>query len=406
MPTVPRLDSPERGPATDHAGRRSDPWEHDRYGRYRPPVPLAGSENRTAPLDICFLIGSLDIGGGTYVILQHALEAHLRGDRVTLVPLFPPTDATTDWHPALREMTVATMDEVGDRTFDLVVATWWRTVYELHRVRATRYVYFVQSIESRFYAPTEPRFADLAAATYDLPLSFITISPWMQAYLAIEHRQPSVLVPNGIDKGRFNPFGPRFADRPVDGLRVLVEGPVDVAMKQVPETIEAVRDTKASELWLLTSSELDRYPGVDRVFSRVPTDVTPGIYRSCDVLVKLSRVEGMFGPPLEMMHCGGTAVVWDVTGHEDYLVNDHNSIITPTGDFDSVVAAVNAMAVDRQLTRRLQDEALRTAAGWPGWETSSGTFHRWLSTLARHRQPGAEIDDLLDICARRGQELQ
>jgi glycosyltransferase involved in cell wall biosynthesis len=320
--------------------------------------------------------------------------------------LFAPTAETTDWHPALKVLTVATLDEVADRRFDLVIATWWRTVYELHKVRAHRYVYFVQSVEPRFYAFDQPRFAALAAATYDLPLSVITISPWIQAYLGLEHERPAMLTPNGIDKSRFSPVGPAFEPRHDRRLRVLVEGPIEVQMKQVPETIEAVRDSKADEIWLLTSSAIDDYPGVDRIFSRVPVDVTPGIYRSCDVLVKLSRVEGMFGPPLEMMHCGGTSVVWDVTGHEDYLVNGRNSLVTPTGDYHSVVAALDRLATDPDLTAQLSAGALATASRWPDWAESSSGFHRRLRTLSRHPQAEREIATIADTSERGAGELR
>ncbi len=402
----PHLDLRPDGRGDD----RSDPWRHDHYGRFRPPVAMMGGSDRTGPLDICFLVGSLDISGGTYVILQHALEAHLRGERVVLVPMFAPTAATTDWHQAIRELPIATIDEVADQHFDLVVATWWRTAYELHRVRAKRYVYFVQSAEPRFYALDQARFVKLAAETYDLPMTAITISPWLQSYLAIEHGRPALLAANGIDKRLFSPTGPAFSprnspERSGAGLRVLVEGPVEVAMKQVPETIEAVRDSKAAELWLLSSSEIEDYPGVDRVFSRVPVDVTPGIYRSCDVLVKLSRVEGMFGPPLEMMHCGGTAVAWDVTGHEDYLIHDHNGLVAPTGDYQSVVAAIDRLATDQDLLTRLSSAALQTAAGWPSWEQSSAVFHRCMRTLARHPQPPSEIEAIAEASERGAEEL-
>ncbi len=373
-----------------------DPWGHGHYGTFRPPIDMAARPEPAAPLDICFLVGSLDISGGTYVILQHALQAHQRGERVVIVPLFAPTAETTDWHQALRELPIATLEEIGDHQFDLVIATWWRTAYELHRVRARRYLYFVQSVEARFYAFDQPRFAALAGATYDMPLSVITISPWIQAYLALEHGRPALLTPNGIDKRRFTPVGPVFEPRNERRLRVLVEGPIEVRMKQVPETIEAVRDSKAEELWLLTSSSIDDYPGVDRIFSRVPVDVTPGVYRSCDVLVKLSRVEGMFGPPLEMMHCGGTAIAWDVTGHEDYLVNEENGLVTPTGDYDSVVAALDRLATDRELTGRLSAAALQTAARWPSWVESSRSFHRSLRLLARHPQPEAEKAEIVE----------
>lgn len=383
-----------------------DPWGHRHYGRFRPPVEMAGGAESATPLDICFLVGSLDISGGTYVILQHALEAHHRGERVVLVPLFAPTAATTDWHPALRELPIATVEEVADHPFDLVVATWWRTVFELHKIKAKRYAYFVQSVEARFYAFDQPKFAELAGETYELPLSIITISPWIQTYLALEYNRPALLTPNGIDKSRFSPIGPAFEPRDDRKLRVMVEGPIEVQMKQVPETIEAVRDSKADEVWLLTSSSIEDYPGIDRIFSRVPVDVTPGIYRSCDVLVKLSRVEGMFGPPLEMMHCGGTSVVWDVTGHEDYLVNEQNGLVTPTGDYHAVVAALDRLATDRELTARLSAGALSTASRWPNWQESSTGFHRWMQTLARHPQSETEVNRIMQASERGAEVLR
>lgn len=63
----------------------------------------------------------------------------------------------------------------------------------------------------------------------------------------------------------------------------------------------------------------------------------PEIYRSCDVIVKLSYIEGMFGPPLEMFHCGGTAIVYDVTGHDEYIVHEKNALVVKTDDDKQVI---------------------------------------------------------------------
>ena len=46
------------------------------------------------------------------------------------------------------------------------------------------------------------------------------------------------------------------------------------------------------------------------------------IYNQCDVLLKMSKVEGVFGPPLEMMACGGTCVVGNVSGYDEYCVHE------------------------------------------------------------------------------------
>ena len=89
-----------------------------------------------------------------------------------------------------------------------------------------------------------------------------------------------------------------------------------------------------------------RFPGVNKCFSRIPIHKTAEIYRSCDVLVKLSYVEGMFGPPLEMFHCGGTAIVYDVTGHEEYIEDGKNAIVVKKDNEEEVVSWLKKLKCD------------------------------------------------------------
>jgi O-antigen biosynthesis protein len=368
------------------------------FTRFRPQPEHFGRLDARSPLNLLFLLGSADISGGTYVVLQHLLEAEVRGDEVTVVPLFEPTSYSTRWHPAFEGLRLATFEDIADEEFDVAVATWWRTVYELPRVRARHFAYFVQSIESRFYEATDLETRRLADGTYDFPIPVITETPWIQWFLALEHSRPSILVPNGIEKSLYNPIGPTIAPRPPSGLRVLIEGPLGVPMKNVEQTIEIVRRAEPLETWLMTSSEVDAVDEVDRVFSRVPITTAPAIYRSCDVLVKLSRVEGMFGPPLEMFHCGGTTVCWDVTGHEDYVKNGMNGLVVSSEDFEGTVEAVTYLRDQQFELRRLQLGALETAARWPSWAESSRRFHDALEVVAR--QPLRPQHEMLSRIAR------
>ncbi len=54
--------------------------------------------------------------------------------------------------------------------------------------------------------------------------------------------------------------------------------------------------------------------------------------RRTDVVLKLSSVEGMFGPPLEGFHRGATCVVTPVTGHEEYVEHGWNGLLTDWDD--------------------------------------------------------------------------
>jgi O-antigen biosynthesis protein len=364
-------------------GSGNDPFLHEYFSRFG--APKRGAD---APLSIAFLIGSTDISGGTYVILQHALEARRSGADVTIVHIYEHRPEFGAWHAALTELPLVALEDAADLEFDLVVATMWRTVYELPRLRCAHAVYFVQSIESRFYGGRPETWAPpLAALTYTFDLPVITIARWIQAYLAFEHQRPSFLVHNGIRKDLYTPIGPTAAPESESRLRVLVEGPVDVPMKNVEESIELARSGGADEIWLLTSSEIGEHHGVDRVFSRVPIEQTPAIYRSCSVLLKLSHVEGMYGPPLEMFHCGGTVITYDVTGHDEFVRDGVNGIVVPMYERSGVIEAIRTLRDRPDVLRELRHGALRTARGWPDWDQSSAAFFDTLRLIARQPAP-------------------
>jgi hypothetical protein len=98
--------------------------------------------------------------------------------------------------------------------------------------------------------------------------------------------------------------------------------------------------------------------------------------------LKLSTVEGMFGPPLEMFHCGGTAITYDVTGHDEYIVHNTNALVAARGDENAVLSFLHRLRDEPQTLLRLKQGAVKTANMWPGWEESSSTFEGWLKTLS------------------------
>ncbi|MFC7474685.1 glycosyltransferase [Dankookia sp. GCM10030260] len=333
-------------------------------------------------MKLCVLMGSADISGGSYVIFEHCLHLLDAGFEVTVVTLDPLPDRPVPWHRALTRLGFASFDAVAGVRFDLALATWWKTVYELHRIDAARYAYFVQSIESWFYPDSDAAVRNLVNATYLLPLPGITEARWIRDHLRLRFGHDYHLVPNGCSKMLYAAAGPCIAPRTPGRLRILVEGPLGVDFKNVARSIALARRAGVGEVWLLTSSPVAAYPGVARVFSQVPAADCAAVYRSCDVLLKLSLVEGMFGPPLEMFHCGGTAIVYDVTGHDEYIVHDDNALVVATGDEAGVLAALHRLHSEPGLLPRLTAAAARTAAAWPDWDATSPGFATALHAIA------------------------
>lgn len=338
------------------------------------------------------------ISGGTYVIVQHAAYLHDQGYDVTLAVQEPFTAQTLAWHDRTSRLRCVPFTDAKCEAFDLVIATWWKTALELHHFNAPRYAYFVQSIESRFYPEVEVPLRALVDATYDLPCAYVTEATWIREHLASRNGHEVALVRNGIRKDVYRTSGPAMAPRdPNRQPRVLVEGHFGVSFKNTALGVRLAREAGAKDIWLLTGSPVKWVPGVSRVFSRVPMNVTPEIYRSCDILIKLSTVEGMFGPPLEIFHCGGTAIVFDVTGHDEYIVDGQNACVVRRGNMDGVVTTLHRLLNDRTELARLQAGALKTAEDWASWDDSSAAFRGWVDSVlvgpTVNREVLAELSD-------------
>jgi glycosyltransferase involved in cell wall biosynthesis len=346
---------------------------------------------------VVFLVGSTAISGGTNLILQNALGLAEAGCGVTIAAM--KIAEGPSWHPALDRLTVTTLDHAAEDSYEAVVATWWPTVYQLPRFKANNYVYFVQSIESRFMAldPRGRRHEELAHLTYRFGLDIITIARWIEIYLGREVGQPAYLIRNGIDKESFAEFGRSLEKRPTmlgHPPRLLVEGPPSVAFKGVALAITAAREAGFDDIWLV-GPNAGSFPEV-RAFSSVPYTQMGEIYRSCDVLLKLSEVEGMYGPPLEMFHCGGTVVTFDVTGHSEYIRHGTNALVAQMGDVESVVKHLVALRSDPELLARLRLGALDTARAWPSIADTRADFARTLLSLMS-APPRDFIRTLLEI---------
>ena len=336
-------------------------------------------------MKIAFLIGSPDISGGSFVIFEHALRLVGYGHKVALITEIPLNKDKRElhWHKRAQTLEWLSFDQVEERqiSFDIVIATWWRTFYELYKVKSLQYAYFVQSIESKFYDSIEKPLCKLVESTYALDVPIITEATWIKEYLYDNYHENAWLVKNGIRKDVYNLIGDVIEPRNPNKLRILVEGPLHVGFKNVPKTIELCKKSNADEIWLLTSTEIDKVDGVDRVFSRVPVEKTADIYRSCDVIVKLSYVEGMFGPPLEMFHCGGTAIVYDVTGHDEYIVHNINGLVVKTDDDEQVVNYINELKKDRKKLNFLKSNTIKTANEWNNWDISAREFEKALFSI-------------------------
>jgi O-antigen biosynthesis protein len=264
----------------------------------------------------------------------------------------------------------------------------------MFHIRADRYFHFIQRDDRQSLRAVlgnrlglEHPFIDQAFA--DRRVGFIVVARWLKEKLERESGTCVVYAPNGVDTRVFHPgvrpLSPR-GQRP----RVLIEGPGGIAFKRVELAFRVARRLPGIEAWYVSGDGVvDSGWKADRIFRQVPMEGMPEIYASCDILLKLSIVEGFFGPPLEMMACGGAAVVTRVMGHDEYVVDGHNALTVPLDDEWAACAALNELVEDRTLRARLAENGIRTAQQMD-WAQRHPLFEEGLQFLVEKMPPFTE----------------
>lgn len=348
---------------------------------------------------ICFLLAGLSRSGGVNAVVQHGefLQRDF-GYEVTLVLLDDAMPAD-DYGLSEQFEIVLLRDLPRDgEPFDIALATYWETAYWIAEIPARRYAQFVQSLEDRFFPARTPARTS-ARISLGLPLAMVTEADWIADVLGASRPNQTIhLAPNGIDKDVFAPLA--TLPQPHGGpLRVLVEGHPEVWFKSVPEAkavLEHMQQPYEALYVVPNPAEFGKSLKVGSAEGPLTGEQLAERYEWADVILKLSRVEGMFGPPLEAFHKGATCVVWPVTGHDQYIEHGVNGIVTDWDDLGGTARWLDLLAANPGRLRELQAAALETAKAWPSWQQAAGPMDQALKAIAS--EPiGADRDQLAQV---------
>jgi len=322
-------------------------------------------EKKVEKPNVYFLIPGSKISGGIAVIFKHANELFKRGYGVKILSLAQKNDS--NWYPDQRVEIVPysqTRNVLDSGDIDILFATAYSTAYTVDMAKAKRKLYFVQSDESKFFPDDKP-LCEKIRKTYELPLEYVATVTWLKDWLEKDFGHKVQHVPLGLDLNVFHKTEP--LEPKSDKVRVLIEGAIDVPYKGMDDAYETVKDLDC-ELWVVSNNGKPKNDWkYDRFFENVPINKMPEIYSSCDILLKMSKVESFSYPPLEMMACGGASVIKKVTGIEEYAVDGENCLIVE--NVTEAKTAVQKLIEDRELRKKLIENGYQTAKEW-NWKKS------------------------------------
>lgn len=319
------------------------------------------------PQRIGFVIPGLGLSGGINIILNWARVLAKRGNPVDIISAH---GGGTPYHFIPNDEMIGvefiTLNTALDRSYSLVLASWWETVYDLFKLKSERKAWFLQAYEAQFTSNKlmHDRYDEVVA----LKIPIIAIADWLKTlfvnYFGYKDSDISV-IKNPLDKKIWCK-----QDRSEVGpVKFIVEGPSGDPRKNIHETIKLVNKLRVPYFWVGAGTEPSWVgPTCEGVFTNVTYSKMPEIYAKADVMIKASNAEGMFGPPLEMFATGGTSIAWAVEGAEEYMVDGFNCRLSPMNSLRKLKDIVGELSCDRGQVEMLKANALETASRWPTWD--------------------------------------
>jgi glycosyltransferase involved in cell wall biosynthesis len=240
--------------------------------------------------------------------------------------------------------------------------------------------YYVQDYEPFF---TAPYMAEEAIASYTAleDMLLFAKSHWLCNVVAERHGLFVEKVQASLDRELFTPSASAGESAPTPApdprqsgqLRVLAMVRPRTARRQPLGTVavlERLREqfgpaVKVSTFGCYADELREILPGRDDVLERhlgmLSRSQVAGRLRETDVFLDMSVYQAFGRTALEAMACGATAVVPEVGGAWEFVEHARNALAVDTFGPSAALAALGALATDRELLRRLKQGALATA---------------------------------------------
>lgn len=350
------------------------------------PMKLQKTERKRDWLHIVYVMTWTGICGGSKIIFQHCNHLVQMGHRVSIVCHFP----RPIWFPldARIAFVQAPIGEVLCEYIpacDVIVATYWKEIYECVEQKIAPVIYFEQGDTHLFHpeALNAHMMQHIKTQIALAPFVF-TVSSFASDMLRERFSVQSAVIPNAVDKSVFYP-GSSQKDKG-EPIIITAIGSCLIHFKCIPQIITAIETLQIMGysiefIWIS--------PDATPCGTTTPTFVKPNqetigdCLRRSDIYVCASQYESFCLPVLEAMTCGVAVVTTDNGGVRDFVKDQENALIIAKNDVGDMVKKIELLILNPSRREEIASNGLITAQQFD-WKLTTEKLSAYYMEIASY----------------------
>lgn len=335
-------------------------------------------------LNITYVMTWTEVCGGSKIILEQANRLTLLGHSVNLISHFP----KPLWFPLNEKIKFIQVPwekvlcEDIPKNSDIIVATYWREIYECIEQKIAPVVYFEQGDFHLFDSTSldDRTFNYINKQLQTVPY-VLTVSSFAKEKLKEVYNKESDVIPNAVDDKIF--FYKEHKEN--DMINVTIIGAEQVEFKKIPLIIEAINRVKKDgykvKLNWITPVKPDKIK--EEAIINPKQIVIGDTLRNTDIYICASMYESFCLPVLEAMTCGAAIITTNNGGNMDFVKDNENALIIEKNNVEDIYKKLKILLEDRTKRKAISAVGVETAKEY-SWEKTIEKLERYYRKIAEY----------------------
>lgn len=348
---------------------------------------LIPAKHQPSQIHIVYTMTNVAVCGGAKIILEHANNIVKYGHRITIVSHFKkPT-----WFPINKKVNYILVPlelelAAGIPPCDVIVATYWREVYECIAREIAPVVYFEQGAEHLFaWENVSPRLKNYIYKQFQLVPFIYTVSKGAAAEIMKLFNRKSTIINNAIDHSVFYHDTSKQDEQNRD-FTVMMIGSENLEFKRISDIKDALSiltDLGYTYSLFWVSPDEPTVP-LGSVFVNPEQKQIGNLLRQSDVLVCASLYESFSLPVLEAMACGCSVITTQNKGVVEYAVDGQNCLLVEMNDPEDIAEKIIKLYENTRLRNQLIAEGSKTASRFT-WDWITPQIINYYGKISRFK---------------------